>query len=211
MSKRPMLTSVSVFCGVLALAGVGYVAGVAGARSATMAPPASPVIATIDLEQVVQQLKERTDKEASLKNSLSDAQARVKKLQEDVKAEQEKIEQMPSGAGKDAAIKAFREKAIRAEFEAQYAQKLLVELQGEMLRELYLKISDTSTRLARKNGYSLVLASDQNVQIPKSSDPNDITRAIALRRMIYADGALDITGELVTMMNNEYATGGGKK
>jgi len=210
MTKRPLATSLTVLCSVLALAGVGYVAGVAGARSSAMAPPSSPVVATIDLETVVQQLKERTDKEGSLKSSLAEAQAKVKKLQEDVKNEGEKLEQMPAGTGKEGAVKAFREKAIRAEFEAQYAQKLLVELQGEMLRDLYLKISDTSTRLARKNGYSLVLASDQNVQIPKG-DPNDITRAIALRRMIYADGALDITGELVTMMNNEYAAGGGKK
>jgi Skp family chaperone for outer membrane proteins len=207
MFRRQLALPAFAVLGVVALGSVGYLAGLAGARASVMAPPTSPVIATLDLEQVVQALNERKDKETALQSSLGDAKAKVDRLGEEVKNERARVENMVAGPDRDRAIKEFREKAIRAEFETQYAQKLLVEMQGEMLRDLYLKISETSARLARKNGYSLVLASDQSVQIPKG-DPQDITRAIALRRMIYVDGALDITQELVTMMNNEYAAGG---
>jgi Skp family chaperone for outer membrane proteins len=204
---RPALGSSLVVAAVLALGlGVGA-ASVAVARSAAVAPPSTPVIATIDLEEALKQLKEKTDKEATLKANLEDAQGRLNRLTQELKDEEEKVKTLSSGADRDKALKNFREKAIRAEFERQYQQRLLSELQAEMLRDLYNKISDASTRLARQNGYSLVLASDEKIQIPASSDPADVSRAISLRRMIYADGALDVTKDLVTLMNNEYAAG----
>lgn len=124
-----------------------------------------------------------------------------------MKSDQEKIKQIPAGSDKDKAMKELREKAIRAEFEKQYAQKLLIEMQGEMLRDLYLKISEATGRMAKTNGYSLVIANDQKIEIPKG-DPNEIGRAISSKRMLYSDGALDVTQELITMMNNEYAARG---
>lgn len=196
---RPAL----VLAGVVALTGLSWTGATAVARLNAAAPPANPVIATIDLEAVVEELAERKDKLASLTSSLADAQKKVDNLVAELKSDQSKIEAL-TGTAKDVAVKELREKAIRAEFEKQYAQKLLIEMQGEMLRDLYLKISDATKRLAKKNGYSLVMTSDEKVEVPKG-DPEAITRAIALKRMLYVDSGLDITNEVVAMMNNEYA------
>jgi Skp family chaperone for outer membrane proteins len=208
MKTRFASRTALIVAGVIATLSAASLVGTAVARHSMMTPPPAPVIATVDLEGVVAALKERLDKELNLKASLSDAQKRVDTLVEEVKSDQEKIKQMPAGNDKDKAMKELREKAIRAEFEKQYAQKLLIEMQGEMLRDLYLKISEATGRMAKSNGYSLVIANDQKIEIPKG-DPNEIGRAISSKRMLYSDGALDVTNELITMMNNEYAARGG--
>lgn len=188
---------------LLILAGLTWTGASAVARMSAAAPPTNPILATVDLEAIVAQINERKDKEDALKASLAEAQKNVDTIVEGVKAEQSKIEQL-SGAQKDAAVKRLREMAIRAEFEKQYAQKLLIEMQGEMLRDLYLKISDTTKRHAKKNGYAMVLVTDEKLEIPKS-DPEAITRAISSKRMMYVDPSLDITADIVTQMNNEYS------
>lgn len=184
-------------------------AALTGARAGlTMnAPPTSPVIATVDLEVVVAGLHERTDKEASLKASLAEAKSKLEKMVDEVKAEESKLSVLPKGPVLQAAAKSLREKMIRVEFEKQYTEKLLVEMQGEMLRDLYIKITEAVQRLAQKSGYTLVLASDERVQAP-NGDMQTLTRAISLKRILYADDAMDITQELVTLMNNEYSAGG---
>lgn len=203
MKTRSASRSALILTGVLATLGAASLVGTAVARHSMTAPPSSAVVATIDLESVVAALKERVDKETALKASLSDAQNKVNALGKEVENEQEKLKQMPTGVDRDRAVKELREKAIRAEFEKQYAQKLLIEMQGEMLRDLYLKISEATSRMAKKNGYSLVIANDQKIEIPKG-DPNEIGRAIAAKRILFVDGSLDVTQEVITMMNNEY-------
>lgn len=195
----------TVACALTLLAG-GYFVAQAGAKAAMKAPPSAPVIAVIDLEETLKQLKERADKEDALKVQVGELQNRIKVLEEDAKSYQSKIENAVGDPEKIRLAKEFREKAIRAEFEKQYAQRFLNELQSEMLRELYLKIDAAADAIAKKNGYALVLASDEKVNIP-SGDSEAVTRAIGLKRMMYVDPQLDITREVVDEMNNKYQSG----
>lgn len=203
MNTRPT-SRVSMVVALLICFCVAYAANraTAGAR---LAPPSAPIIAVIDLEEALSKLGERSDKEKTLKDQVAELQARINKYGEDLKSDQSKFE-LEIGPAKAAMGKQIREKMIRAEFEKQYSQKLLTESQGEMLRDLYVKISDAAKRVAEKNGYQIVLASDEKVNIPKG-DPDGVTRAIALKRFLYVDPQLNITGEVVEMMNNEYAAG----
>lgn len=203
MSTRFGRFSVLALALALGAGALAYVSAKAGAASAYKGPPAAPVIAVVDLEGVLGGLNERKDKESALKTSLEDMQKRVTALGDEAKGEQSKVEQA-TGAQKIALAKAMREKIIRAEFEKQYSEKVLGEMQGEMLRELYLKIDEAAGRLAKQNGYQLVLASDEKVNIPQGA-PGEVLRAIALKRMLYVDQSLDITQEIVALMNNEYA------
>ncbi|HMN41636.1 MAG TPA: OmpH family outer membrane protein [Phycisphaerales bacterium] len=199
----------------MALAGAAACVMV-GAWAATRAtasapvPPAAPVVATIDLEEVIKGLKEREDKEKALSAKQGEYQGKLNQMTEDAKSEKSKIENMPDTPEKIAAAKNLREKLIRAEFEKQYAERLLGELKGEMMRELYVKISEATKSLAKRNGYQLVLSNDQNVPVG-SGDPDAVLRAIALRRVMYAAPELDITSEVVTELNNLYAAGPTKR
>lgn len=195
---------------VLALAGLALVGSVAffgakaSATSVFRGPPAAPVIAVVDLDAVLQGLNEKKEREAALQATLKELQNRVSGLGEDAKNEQAKLEQAPP-ADKPALAKALREKIIRAEFEKQYSEKLLGETSGEVIRDIYLKIDAATERLAKQNGYQLVLASDEKNPIPERGATGDILRAIAGKRMLYVDPSLDITQEVIALMNNEYA------
>jgi Skp family chaperone for outer membrane proteins len=178
----------------------------ASAPAAAPVPPAATTVVTIDLEEVIKGMKEREDKEKSLKDRQAEYQTKIDQLASDAKSEKSKVENMTDTPEKITAAKALREKIIRAEFEKQYAERLLGEMKGEMMRELYTKISEATKRLAKQNGYHLVLSNDQNVPVG-TGDPDAVLRAIALRRVMYAHPDLDITKEVVDFLNNEYAAG----
>jgi Skp family chaperone for outer membrane proteins len=194
--------------GALAALGVSYVATKATAVASLMAPPSAPVIAVVDLEECLKQLNEKGDKERALKSQVDTMQGKVNQSVEDLKSDQTKLEAMPNNPAKIEAAKAFREKMIRAEFEKQYSQRLLNEMQSEMLRDLYVKIAAAAADIAKRNNYDLVMASDAGVPIPPGADIEGVTRAIALKRMLYVGQNLDITAEVVQAMNNQYAAGG---
>ena len=79
-------------------------------------------------------------------------------------------------------------------------------MQAEMLRELYLKINAAVQFLAKRDGYQLVLTSDEKVPV-NAGDPDSVLRAISLKRMLYVDPAMDITPDVVSYLNLGYATG----
>lgn len=207
MSMVPARFTRSSLLVLAAAACVGTLAFVGAKASATGAfrgPPAAPVIAVVDLDAVLQGLNEKKDRESALQSTLKDLQTRVSALGEEAKNEQAKLEQA-TPADKPALAKALREKIIRAEFEKQYSEKLLGEMSGEVIREIYLKIDAATERLAKQNGYQLVLASDEKNPIPERGSTGDILRSIATKRMLFVDPSLEITQEVVTLMNNEYA------
>lgn len=174
------------------------------------APPAAPVIAVIDLESAFGQLQERTDLEAQLKARVAQLQKIVDDLEADAKSKKTEAENLPAGPAKTQKIREASEAILRTEVESQISQKKLEGMRGELRRELYLKIVDACQRLAKQNGYALVLASDESAKIPMA-DPDTVARAISFKRMLHVDPALDITGDVVTMMNNEHASGGSKR
>lgn len=207
MNIKGFRSMASMVIAVSALAGVVLTAGYAGANFARRpAPPVAPVIAVIDLESAFNQLQERTDLEAQLKAHRDELQAKLQTLSEEAKSRATEADQVPQGPEKTTKLREARDAAIRAEFEGQFSQKKLDETRGELRRELYLKIVEAVKQLSKQNNYALVLASDESAKIPLS-DPDTVARAISFKRMLHVDSALDITTDVVTMMNNAYTSG----
>lgn len=200
VSRRPAL----VVAASLALIGVALTAAVAGANFTRSTPPSAPMIATIDLEAAFDGIHERRDLEAQLKSTLDQYQADLKKKADEVESLQTTYAAL-TGNAKQAKAKELREAVLRTEIEKQFSQKKLDEMRAEMRRDLYIKITDACKRNAKANGYSLVISNDEKATVPPLGDPDTVARAISLKRIIYTDPALDITSEVVTMMNNEYS------
>src|SRR5436309_3012668 len=78
-------------------------------------PPAAPVIATVDLEEIIKGMKERDEKEKALDTKQKELQAKINGLIEDAKNEKTKFDNEPVGPAKVALAKSLREKAYRAE------------------------------------------------------------------------------------------------
>lgn len=192
---------------LVACMGVGaYVSRATAGAAFKPTPPAAPVIATVDLEQVIQKMKEREDKENALKARSEEYKNKLKLLQDEATSDKSKLDAETEGPGKIAMAKSLREKIFRMEFEGQYATKILGEMQGEMLKDLYTKINNTARVIAKRNAYQLVITSDENAQV-NAGDPDSIKRAIAFKRILYVDPAMDITNDIVNELNNAYAAG----
>jgi hypothetical protein len=98
----------------------------------------------------------------------------------------------------------LRDAVFKAEFEKQLARRNLNARKAEMLRTLYVKVDKAAEMLAKKNGYDMVLVSDEKAPIPEE-DGEAAYRAILFKRMLYVGTTLDISQELLQTINNEYA------
>ena len=188
---------------MVACIGLGAWASRATAGGANRIPPQVPRIATVNLEELFPLLKEGEARLKALVAKQNEFKAKLTALDEEIKNDKAKIEAEPNGPNRLAMAKAKREKVLRADFEGKYASNLLVEMEGELYREMYLKISAAAKVVAKRDGYQLVMTSDEKAQI----DPENVQRAISLRRMLYVDPDMDITADIALYLNNQFAAG----
>lgn len=196
-----------MLCAML-IAGLAWGAGLAGARSAgaNRAPSATPpIVAVIDLEKVINSLDEQRDKTTQLENEFKGEEGRMKALAESAKQQENELAAL-TGPALQAARAKLRDAVFNLEFQRQLAKRNLNLRGADMLRELYLKVDAAAEDLAKKNGYDLVLVSDEKAPIPED-DEAAARRAMLLKRMMYVNPTLDITNELIQTMNNDYARG----
>jgi len=191
---------------VVALAIVAASAVTAVGKPAALPALPTPIVAIINLPKVLEGLKEREARKRDLSVAADDAKKKKEEYTKTLEAEKAAIGLMADNADKLAAGNAFREKAIRLDFEVDFTEKLLVERETDALRDLCNKILASAGRLAQSRGYHMVVSTD--AAVPLNGNADDITRTISLKRIIYSSPELDITDELVAFMNNEHATGG---
>lgn len=189
---------------VIAAGAVG--AGVAvGNRPAPTQPP---LVALVELELVINQLKEFEDRTEQIKTKITEADARLEVIKENVNALGQQVEAMGIGTPeRSKKIEEFKEAALRAEFERQLAGKVIDQMRINMFRDLYLKVDSAAEAIAKKNGYDIVLVSDEKSEIPSGENEQAMRRAMLLKRMLYVNPTLDITNEVLQTMNNEWAAG----
>lgn len=200
MMKRTRVGPLAVALGLTA-AGAGLGAG------AFRAAPPPAVIAVADLERVFANLEERVALEADLTAYVKAKQDELDKMVQQIDNAKSKVDALPEGPEQSTAREEWITMTIEARTKKAVYDGLMDEKRGEIFRGLYAKITETSRRLAQSNGYGLVLASDEKVRLPEAGQSQDVTRVISLKRMLYVEPSLDVTDQLVTMMNNEFKAG----
>ncbi len=191
----------------MAILAAGSLAFTAG----RMTPPQA-VVAIVDLSKTMNALDEAKDVRADFAAKTQAAQKRVEELNSKLKAEEETFKMLPDGPQKRESAERAARLLVEREAEIKYQDLSLSQLSGDVLREIYSSVDKSAEVIAKKNGYTIVLASDERVEI-KRGPYDEVTRTIALKRMLWVDSKHDITDELVVQMNNEYAAkkaGGGK-
>lgn len=190
---------------LVALLAVGAIA--LGVGRMTLRTPVAPVVAIVDIQKVLTSLNEHKDKQAAFKKNVDELRAKAEALDNERTADETKIKNLADGPAKIKALKDYRDKYFRAGVEREYGGRLMAEDEVNILRDLYLKIDDAATRLAKQNGYHMVLSSDERIEIPGAPRANieELSQTIRLKRMLYIDPALDISDDLIAFMNNEYA------
>jgi len=176
------------------------------AWTAGRAAPPQPVIATVDVSRVFQSLNERNARIAELEARGNELRKGITELENRLKSEKAAYDVLPDGAEKQAKRQELQRLVWQLEIESKLAQKTIDDLEAQMMRNLYLKIDEAAARVAKANGYTIVIASDENSEIPEQN-VGEIMRVIALKRMLYVDPRHDISDELILFMNNEFGPG----
>jgi Skp family chaperone for outer membrane proteins len=79
--------------------------------------------------------------------------------------------------------------------------------QKDQIKALFLEIEDAIAKVATKENINLVIA-DQRPEIPENIDQIDVAtlrQFISQRTILYSDSKYDISGEVITQMDQEYA------
>ena len=179
----------------------------AGANSASSTrPPATPTaIATVDIVGVFDQLQELSDMETRLESRQKSSQAELEDVANQLKTIIADLEVLTRGT-EEHRNKVRERMELQAVLEARGGalnQILSIE-RGSMTRELYNKVSDAIARVADREGYDAVLFDDSQFIVPENKPYQDVYRAIVTRSLLYRHNSIDITDQVVSLMNSEY-------
>lgn len=159
------------------------------------------VIATLDLEKVFGQLQEVDVAQKGLENEILVLMETNKIAEETIKALQADKEDYALGSQK---YKEIEDRLMRAAFnykaDVDYIKGYRERRNAEIVREIYLKISDAAKQVAVMRGVDIVLVDDSIIQVNPGTVA-DVNRQIAARRMLYTNPNLDITADVVALMN----------
>ena len=159
------------------------------------------VIAFVDLEKVFNSLESRETSEARMVKMAQDMEAKTSTMREELELLQAELESLEPGSS---AMADMNDRVVsvagRLRAYQKYATLLLEREQANDLRDTYDSIRDSAASYSVKEGIDVVLLNDS---IP-TIDPSDSARTlqqISARRILYAGSELDITDELIAMMN----------
>lgn len=205
VSKRTVLATL----GAVVLGALAWQAGANAAR-----PPANPTaVATVNLPQILQNLEERNVRQASMTKAVEARQAQLDELTKRIEALQMELDPEQGGTLKPGTTE-YRDKLIQLRelqvtLDARF--KLLEQVlsfeRGSVMRDLYLKIEDAVERIAERDGYDVVLLDDTDFTLPQEAGQDDMNRAILARSVVYRHDSIDITNQVVQLMNNEFKAG----
>lgn len=179
----------------------------AGANSANMTrPPAQPTaVATVDIVTIFDQLTELKDLEAKLEQRRTSSQADLEEVNTRLKTISADLEAMTRGTEdyKNKVKDAMELQAVLKARSEALNQILSIE-RGSMTRDLYNKVSDAISRISDREGYDVVLFDDSTFIVPENAAYQDVYRAIVTRSLMYRHDSVDITNQVVSLMNSEY-------
>lgn len=193
--------------------GVGLGSALLGERRADAAAEAEAVlkasataVAIVDLERVMEGLTEKKKREDDMRALIAQRQATLDDLKKQLDGLAKQIELTPkTDRAKLREIKQRQiEIAAQAEARKQALQTLISLETGEILREIYLKINNAITRVADKDGWDLVLLDNRSINIPEALTDREINFIIQSRTVLHATNSVDISDDIITLMNAEF-------
>lgn len=183
------------------------------AQAAAGARKPATAVATVDITRVYRSLKER-------ESVMADGKRRVevlRQMKDQQDAEIEKLGQEWDTMRRMSSSGAEAVKKLESQLE-QKAVEYRVKQETESLRaqmstataieRLYRKMLDTSGRVAEDNGYDLVLF-DEPIPDFRRVPPQQMDAALGSREVLWARESLNLTDQVITRMNNEYAANAG--
>lgn len=194
---------------LIGIAVIGGSAMLVNAVPSAMAPaPAPTTVGLVNLEALMNNLTELKDRNAEVKIISDEMIAKRTKLAEEVKEIEAQLSTSVPASNMQERVRMTAELAekrqllkIRSEgFSAQ-----IDVINAQIIRELYGKVTKAIEEVAKREGYSLVLLDDRGIELSPQMSSDAVNQVILNKRILFADGSLDITDRIATVMNNDYA------
>jgi len=175
------------------------------AAFAALSPDRPAVVATVDLERVFNSVDLQTRTEVRLQAMSEELGARRDELRLDIEDLEAELESFQPGSDAQLEVAARIEEAI-AEFRAWegFAAIKLEAEQSKAMRDIYLSIRTAAAELAKERGWDYVLV-DDTVPTIQPGGAEQMQQQIGSRRFLYANGAFDVTDELIARLNTQSA------
>ena len=179
------------------------------AAFAALSPDRPAVVATVDLERVFNSVDLQTRTEVRLQAMSEQLGARRDELRLEIEDLQAELESFQPGSDAQIEVAGRIEEAI-AEFRAWegFAAIKLEAEQSKAMRDIYLSIREAASTLAKERGWDYVLV-DDTVPTIQPGGAEQMQQQIGSRRFLYANGAFDVTDELVARLNTQSASASG--
>ena len=191
--------------GVVALAGVALV--LAWSQGRAQGPPPDSKYAVVDAERVVDTCQQSVDTKRMISERGDRLQKQFESRRQAIHTKQADFTELHPDSPE--AYK-LQEELDRLQVEFETVQKIE---QGELLRERNLGVAETYRQLmatikqvAESRGLDIVLFQDR---FDPKNPPKKIIERMGPRRVLYARKYLDLTDEVLRVMNEAYAQRGG--
>lgn len=202
-----MQTKQSSFFKLAGLAMLLIAALVWRAEAVASRPPAQPTaIAVVDIVDIINGLTEREVLEAQLNTRMENRQSQLDEVVEELRVLEADIQMLTRGTDEHREkLQEYLEK--RAVLDAR--RKALSEIvsidMGNVMAGLYVKVEIAIKDISEREGFDIVLLDDSAFPIPENAPDPDVYRAIITKSVVYRHDSIDITQQVITLMNNEFS------
>jgi Skp family chaperone for outer membrane proteins len=194
-----------IVAGALAVSG----AQVLAQPSAATAAGGKKTIAVVDVVKVFNSVNAKATGDAEIEKLAKDLDAERKVIESDLEALKKEMAQLKpdSDMYKETIDKALR-KGLELQDFSDYMRERLTMEQRVRTAALYRQINDQIKTYAEANGIILVLSYDKD-DMSSATTPQELQSRITVRKVLYASDSLDITRDIIELMNAAAHLGGG--
>lgn len=166
------------------------------------------VVAIVDIDRLSTEMEEFKVPREEFQTKQDTRREQLRAIQTRMNSVAEELELIPEG-DQNARIDKLTEQAMLdselATRQQIYQQAADLE-QAQLFKRMYDRIQSGAKTIAERDGIDLVLVDDRVFAL--SATNRGAQRAmLESKKVLYADGAVDITDELLTLLNNEFTTG----
>ena len=188
----------------LALAAAVVLTGLMTLHGQNATGPRPTSTAVIDVQNVLNNLAEKKTIEADITRRGEQLQ---RETQDRAKEVRDLEQDLTILAPDSEAFRQANEKRQQKTIELEVWQRIkLQELEGEkaiQMEHLYRKLTAAVERLAKRQGYDLVLYKDETEPV-RGKTQQQVATIINMRKVLYAAPELDVTDQITQMLNNEF-------
>lgn len=166
------------------------------------------VVAIVDIDRLSTEMEEFKVPREEFQTMQDTRREQLRAIQTRMNSVAEELELIPEG-DQNARIDKLTEQAMLdselATRQQIYQQAADLE-QAQLFKRMYDRIQTGAKTIAQRDGIDLVLVDDRVFAL--SATNRGAQRAmLESKKVLYAAGAVDITDELLTLLNNEFTTG----